>query len=324
VAHAQLDAVRFLGVKTLNVERNGEQGLCYAGDAFAQALRLTAPVPTHARAALGLTRNDCIPSDLRASERRALDEARLATINKIEIENAALSELTKNQLRVREANIRASLAYSDAKLEKPNSPHAARAIALLTAVNKAELNDEAREDYHDAAVRVGVVRWGAIPQTATHERAGVRVSVSAGEPGQTCVNVRDAKGAEGKRCTYAQVWVNSLAIAPQGNVATLAVQSSATWRELWVMRKEGASWAIDVLPPSTNLQDVGLVEFAGFAGNQLLIARETSDKGRVKTSFEKISVTSLNTELKASTPTLIAAFARSQDPMWKAQTLTLR
>jgi hypothetical protein len=234
-----------------------------------------------------------------------------------------LNEITKNQLRLREASIRASLAFDDARSEKP-STHATRAIELLAAVNKAELTDETQLDYHDAAVRVGAVRWGVLPQNHAQERAGVRVSTSAGEPGQTCIHVRDATSAEGKRCTFAQVWLGSLAVAAQGNIATLAVQASATWRELWVLRKDGPAWVIDVLPPSTNPQEVGLVEFAGFAGQHLLIARELSDKGRVKTSFEKVSVTTLNTELKASSPTLIASFARSQDARWRAQTLTLR
>jgi hypothetical protein len=122
------------------------------------------------------------------------------------------------------------------------------------------------------------------------------------------------------------VWSQSFNASPNGQVAILSVQTQATWRELWVMRKSGDQWVVDVLPPSSTGPDLGVLEFAGWVpgGEKMLVAREALEKGRIKTSFEVLKVDTLIVDQRASTPALLIAFTKWQDPTWKANTLSVR
>ena len=69
--------------------------------------------------------------------------------------------------------------------------------------------------------------------------AGLHVSLRTGEPGQTCVELRqDAqRAALAERCTYGVVWPASAQAEPAGRALALAVQTLEGWRELWLFRR---------------------------------------------------------------------------------------
>jgi hypothetical protein len=90
--------------------------------------------------------------------------------------------------------------------------------------------------------------------------------------------------------------------------------------------KNAEAWALDVLPPSSTGPDIGVLEFAGWVpgGEKMLVARDTLEKGRIRTSFEVLKIDTLTVDQRASTPSLLIAFTKWQDPTWKATTLSVR
>nr|WP_284620271.1 hypothetical protein [Rubrivivax pictus] len=332
---AHLEVVNHYGVKIAGTERDGALQPCYDGDAFRRVLALPATPEQRARAALGLTRHDCVDSALSPVQRLPLDQWRANVLDQV---NASafvqLPETTKNKLRLRRAGVWASLAFQQARREDAPAAAAAaqRAIAELAAIDKAELSDEDQRDYNDAAIRVGASRWAAEPVPAA-TASGLAVRTEPGQPGETCVVLVDTKTpgssparALARHCTFGLVWTASARANTQAAALTLAVQPLDGWRELWVFRRTQGTWSVDVLPPAAQGPELGYVEFAGWGPgiDRLLVARESRIDGRFKRSFEVLKLTTLQMEKQASTPELLSAFARWQDPAWKRQTVSLR
>jgi hypothetical protein len=207
----------------------------------------------------------------------------------------------------------------------------------LAAVNKAELADTDAATYSDAAIRVGASRWGAepaladgAPGNAAQAITKLSVRLSAGQPGETCVQVVDArhdtKNPLFTRCTYGVVWAASATVNRQGTALALAVQPTDTWREMWVFQPGPTGWGVDVVPPGLDNPNQGYVEFAGWVpGNtQMLVAREVRVDGRYKTSFEVLRTATLDVEKQADQPKNLSVFYRWQDTVWKGQTVSLR
>src|SRR5262249_37097163 len=149
-----------------------------------RVMALPASPEQRARAALSLTRPDCIDPTMRPLERQRLDEWRADVLSRVETTN--LSETLKNRVQLRRAGVYSSLAY-----ERSRQPDAAstaldaglRALQALTAVNKTELADEDVSPYNEAAVRVGASRWAAEPGVPTvQSKPGKRPMVTT-EPG---------------------------------------------------------------------------------------------------------------------------------------------
>lgn len=224
----------------------------------------------------------------------------------------------------------ASVAFNRARRGESVNVAATRALEALAGVNKAELAEEDQSAYTEAAIRVGAVRWGALAALPMTAAPKVFVTTSAGESGQTCVALSDAKRANARpatvRCTYGIVWTQSASVNAEGSVVTLAVQPLDAWRELWVFKLGVAGWAVDVLPPASSSPDLGYVEFAGWVpgGTHFLAARETRVDGRTRKSFELVCLDALSTEKKAEEPSSLSTFYRWQDAAWKKQTVSLR
>jgi len=104
------------------------------------------------------------------------------------------------------------------------------------------------------------------------------------------------------------------------------VQPMDTWREMWVFRQRGEGWGVDVVPPATDTSGLGYIEFAGWVpgGSQLLAAREARAEGRYTQSFEVLRLATLDVDKQAAKPANLVLFNRWQNPMWKAQTVSLR
>ena len=81
-----------------------------------------------------------------------------------------------------------------------------------------------------------------------------------------------------------------------------------------------------MLPPGLDSPNLGYVEFAGWVpgSTQMLAAREIKVDGRYKRTYELLNTSTLAVEKQADKPDNLSAFYRWQDPLWKAQTVSLR
>ncbi len=331
---AHLEVAASYGVTMTSFEREGQVQLCPNGDAARRVLSLPATDVQRALAALTLTRHECVSPSLTPMERFALDNWRAEVLDRIEM--GKLPPVLKNRIRLRQAGVWASLAYQRARRNEvaANTVREAgqRALDALAAIEPQELMESDSMAYNDAAVRVGASRWAAALQNVAPAVAGKQpgIVLSAGEPGETCVHVVDATHDAKKplltRCTWGVVWPASLTVAPQGDAMTLAVQPLEAWREMWVLRKEGDGWKVDVLPPAAENSAPAYLEFAGWVpgGTQLLAVREAQNAGRFRTTFESLRRDTLTTDKAADKPANLSVFYRWQSPLWKAGTISLR
>lgn len=333
VIAAHLEVVAQYGINIQGFEQDGRVHLCYDGETFRRVLAMNASNEQKTRAALAITRQDCIDPAMRPVERNNLDVWRAEVLDKVEITD--VPEYLKNRMHMRRAGVWSSIAYQLSRKGEPAAQVAEnRALQELASINKNELTDGDSTAYTDAAVRVGATRWAAqtIPAAKTGLGAvtGLGIVTSAGEPGETCVSLVDAKHPQQspliKRCSYSVIWTASAKINAANTALALAVQPMDAWRELWVFHQSEGQWVIDVLPPAPTEPNLGYVEFAGWvpATNKILAAREIKMEGRFKRSFDVISMDSLQIERSADKPESLTPFYRWQDPSWKSQNVILR
>ncbi|MFZ6654204.1 hypothetical protein [Undibacterium sp. TJN19] len=323
---AHLEVVANYGISIKGYEREGRMQLCYDGEAFRRVLAMNATPDQKARAALALTRSDCIDPAMRPAERFALDQWRADVLDRVNTTN--LPEYLKNRMHMRKAGVWSSIAFQRARRGEKMEDAANLALTELAAVNKEEFTDEDVYAYTEAGVRVGTTRWAAEPAVAP--KPGLNLFTAPGQPGETCVMLIDArhdmKNPLAKRCTYSVVWAASARTNAQNTALTLAVQPMENWRELWLFHQTSQGWIIDILPPANSDPDLGYAEFAGWVpgANKMLVAREAKVEGRFKKSFEVVSMDSLQVENGADKPGSLSVFYKWQDPAWKKQTISLR
>lgn len=327
VLAAHLDVVAHYGVVVRSFEHGGRMQLCYDGEALRRVLALPASAEQMARAALALTRPECVDPALTPRDRSALDDWRAEVLDRVP--RLDLPEHLRNRLRMRSAAVWASIAFQRGRRGESAEDAAKRALSELASVNRQELAEEDRSAYSDAAVRVGASRWAAEPTSSKSK--GLAVTVRAGaEPGETCVLLIDEQHGPSKpllqRCTFATVWVNSARANAAGTALALAVQPLDSWRELWVFQRSEAGWRVDIAPPGGDPAEPGYLEFAGWVPGlpKLLAARESKSEGRFVQSFEVLDLETLAVEKHADNPAYLSVFYRWQDAAWKKQTVSLR
>ena len=329
-AAAHLEVVAQYGVRFASYEREGRMQVCYDGDAFRRVLALEAHPAQRARAALALTRSECMDPNLQPLARHQVTLWRADVLDRVP--SAQLPAYVKNRVAMRRAAVWSTLAYEHARLGEPAAQAAARrALQELAAVQRAELPEEDAALYNEAVMRVNASRWAAVadapPAPAANRPSIVTVR---GQPGETCVLLVDGRNDMARplarRCTYSLVWPQSATLNREGNALALAVQPMEAWRELWLFRKSAAGWAIDVLPPSSLAPELGYAEFAGWVpgGRQVLVAREARGEGRYRRNFEVVSLDSLTVQRQTGDPSMLGPFQRWQDAGWKRTTVSLR
>jgi hypothetical protein len=327
---AHLEVARGHGVRFTNYERAGRVHLCYDGDAFRRVLAMPSSHEQRARAALGLTRDECVDPDLSPYARRQVDEWRAEVLDRADA--SALPLYLRNRVLMRRAAVWGGLAYQRTRLGDPEGAGAAakRALTEIGGIDRNEIAESDAAAYNDAAMRVSASRWAAVPALAPKFRTKKLVTEAGRQPGETCIALMDEKGDASlvlaRRCTFGLVWIASARLNRAGNVLALAVQQTDAWRELWIFRKDGDEWAVSVLPPADSSPEIGYVEFAGWApdSRHLLVAREARSEGRYRRSFELVRIDTLVTQRRAGDPALLIAFQRWQDPAWKRDTLSIR
>jgi hypothetical protein len=332
IISAHLEVVAGLGVRMRSFDHDGSVQICYDGDLFHRVLAMPSADPAElARAALGLTRHECVDPNLGPTERFEFDQWRADVLDRVPLEG--LNPGLKSRVLMRRAGVLSSVAYWRARRGLSAQLAGERSIEDLAGVDKTVLDEEGLRDYFDAAVRVGATRLAALPLTMAH--AGrLQVRTSVGGPGETCVSLVDSSkpidgGKSGelvRRCTYGMVWTASASANVEGTALALAVQPLPTWRELWVFRLTPHGWTIDTLPPDSDGLGLGYIEAAGWdrASHRLLVCRESRVNERLQRRFELLSLTTLVAVHHASRPDYLLSFARWQDPVWSSNTVALR
>ena len=161
-----LEVAARYGVTFNSIERDGRMWVCYDGEAFARVLAISTHPQRRARAALALTREECMNPTLRPIERAKVDEWRADVLGRVD--SAALPAYLKNRLHLRRAGLLAGIAYQQLR-QNDAAPAAAqasaeRALNDLAGVVKSELTDDDLPAYNDAAMRVNASRpCGVIP-----------------------------------------------------------------------------------------------------------------------------------------------------------------
>ena len=330
---AHLEVAASYGVAIRSFERGGRMQLCYDGEAFRRVLALPASEAQKARAALALTRPECVDPALTPVQRANLDAWRADVLDRVPRSN--LPEYVRNRLRLRSASVWSGIAFERNRRGEPAQDAANLALAELAAIDKRELADADQAAYNDAAMRVGASRWAAEPAHAPATGA-LAIVTSVGQPGETCIKLVDRKRDLAhpllQRCTFGVVWTNSASANAYGTALALAVQPLAAWRELWVLHLAADGWRIDVLPPGDDAPESpssnpGYIEFAGWVpgGRKLLAARETrAGNGRFVRRFEVLDLETLAVDRHADRPDALSLFYRWQDPAWKRVTVSLR
>ena len=337
---AQLDVAARYGLRFVTLERDsGAVQLCYDGAAFRCVLAMPASTPEQkARAALALTRQDCVDPAAPPPRREALDQWRADVLDKVDLKDPLLTTYWRNRVLMRQTGVWSSLAFIRARraamgvgLQVDASPAASRrALESFTRIVPAELSDDDQPAYNDAAMRGNAMRWAALPTAATTQSFGaLKLDVRAGQPGETCVTL--STGADNatpllRRCAWGLVAAASARVNREGNAIAIASVPADGWRELWVLRRGAKGWTLSVLPPVSAQPGLGYAEFAGFVpgGRELLVARESRAEGRYRKAYELVDLDTLETRRQAAEPAMLGAFQRWQAAEWKGATLSLR
>jgi hypothetical protein len=324
---AQLEVVAQLGIAMKGFERDGVVRICYDGEVFRHVLTMASADPAElARAALGLTRHDCVDPDLGSTDRYQFDLWRAEVLDRVPMEG--LSPGLRNRVRMRRAGVLSALAFWQSRRGLNPRVAAERSIEELASVDKSALDDDGLGEYADAALRVGASRLAA--QSGPARNGKLLIRTAPGNAGETCVSLYDASKQDAdalvRRCTYGTVWPVSASSNADGTALTLAVQPLATWRELWVFRPSASGWTVSVLTPSSAGPGLGYIEFAGWepSSKRLLVVRESRLNNHLHRRFELLRIDTLSTVRQASTPELLNSFRQWQDPVWRSNTVALR
>ncbi|MGL6205882.1 MAG: hypothetical protein ACRC2X_16345, partial [Giesbergeria sp.] len=198
---AHLDVATGHGVRFASHETEGSMQVCYEGDAFRRLLVLpAADAEQKARAAVALTRPECVNPAASATERQQLLSWQLQVLDRVDGEG--LAPHWHHRVRLRRAGLLAAQAFQAAR-QSPQAPQvqqaATRALQEWAAVQKAELPDEDLPTYNDTAMRVSAVRWAVaaagLPKAASGK---ARVQLQPQDTGETCVLVLPPEGAKGQ------------------------------------------------------------------------------------------------------------------------------
>ena len=330
-----LESAAYYGVQIKRYERDGKAWFCYDGEAYRRVLAMRATAEQQAKAALALTRSDCINPAALETDRQAHDLWRAEVLDKVD--QKELPDLLKQRLRLRKAGIWSAIAFQQARKALPYQAAGSRALQEFTGLKASELSDEDQPLYNEAALRVAASRWASLPEKLpqTAVASGLHLTAQAGAPGETCLTLRDgaapAKAGQSntlaRRCTYGMAWMASQRVHPQNQALVLAVQTLEGWRELWLWHKVDQQWVVDVIPPANSDPDLAYVDFAGWipgSNDKFLLAREARTDGRYQRSYEVFNRQNLQTETSSERLRNVALFSKWQDAQWQGISLMQR
>jgi len=311
---AQMDVAARYGLKFEQFDaEDGRVQVCYDGGAFRRVLAAAATPEQRVRAALAVTRPDCLNPRATVRDAEARDIWRQQVL--AQVDAATLAPHWKNRLLMRRASVAASLAFAQARRGDAVQP---QALAEFAGIVPTELTEDDQPAYNDAAMRVNAARWLG-SNAAARDFGAVQLALEAGADGERCVVLKEAGKVAVRRCSFGQVALASASLNREGRALALAVQPLDGWRELWLFLKDRDGWHIDVMPPAPAQPGLGVAEFAGWVpgGAQLLVAREFRAEGKYRRSFEVVTLAGLAVEKQSPEPALLGAFQRWSDPAWR-------
>ncbi|MGY0193503.1 hypothetical protein ACWA7J_00355 [Leptothrix sp. BB-4] len=278
-----------------------------------------------ARAALSLTRSDCLPADALPSQRRALLEQQVAWLDSLS--PTALAPVDRNRLLLRRASVLASLSF----LQRDGTERATATLAFAawSQLIALELSPDEAPAVRDAALRLSPARWLLQPAVDAVQLGRFELRLQDGGPGETCLVLRHADAPDtSRRCSHGRIHLNSARLSPDGSVVVLGVQPLDGWTELWRLDANGR---LDVLPPSGESPGLGAVEWAGWVPSkggkdrpQMLIAREADAGGRQLRRFEIYDTDLLQATRWVAEPGQLSTFQRSSDAAWRGNSTIAR
>ena len=297
---AQLEVAADLGVHFTSLERDGHVWLCYDGEAFSHVLALQPTPEQFARAALALTRHECIDDTTPPLQRWQIDRARADLLARVPV--TALPPYVRNRVRMRQAGVLVGAGVrgqpSPGRRGRRGARRPARSGRQRRAVSRQRGARGAGRRRQGRARRRRSIDLDrcrdACRRLALGRGAGVRAGrdractspAQPGQPGETCVLLLDGKhGAEhplARRCTFGTVWTASARANAGSTALTLAVQPLAD-----------VARAVDVPRQRRRLDAAGAaavdrgerrrlrrVRRLGAGTGQLLAAREVRDPVR--------------------------------------------
>ncbi len=348
---ARLDVAARYGLRFRTLEREaGAMQLCYDGEAFRRVLAMPASMPEQkARAALALTRATAWTRSQRCrSASRWTSGARMSSTRS----TGGIRRWRRhwrNRVLMRQSGVWSSLAFIRARrasvagvtgaaaspttlqVDDASSAASRRALEAFRSRRPCGALRRRPTTYNDAAMRGNAMRWAALPAGAPEQTLGpVKLSVAAGQPGETCLTLTMNGAKEGsapllRHCAWGLVMTASARINREGTAIAIASVPADGWRELWLLRRTAQGWKVSVLPPVAAQPGLGYAEFAGWVpgGKELLVAREARAEGRYKRSYELVDLDTLETKRQAGDVTMLGAFQRWQAADWKGATLSL-
>jgi hypothetical protein len=320
-----LDVVRGYGIGFASFPRDDRTQVCADGEAFRRVLALGGTDEERVRAALGLTRPECVDPALPPVTRRALDEWRADVLGRVDL--AKTPDFMASRVRLRRAVVDAALAFERTRQGETDRARAAgeASHAALAGVDRRPLADDELAAYDEAAMRVGASRWAAA--VAFPPPSSLHLETSARPTGETCLRIVRKTGEKPliERCTYGVAWAASARTDHRETALAVAVQPTDSWRELWVFHEVAGAWTVDVLAPGTDAE-VGYLELAGFSpdASRVVAAREVRTPAGARRTFEVLRLDTLQVEKQSTTIDGIGVFKRWQDPAWRAETVALR
>src|SRR5581483_4328620 len=124
---AHLEVVEQFGVRMRSFEHDGRMRVCYDGELFRRVLTMAnATAEQRARAALGLTRPECINPDSGPTLRASIDQERRELLENLD--DNGLTAQTRSRVHARRAGVLASIAYEQARRGQPSAAAAERAL----------------------------------------------------------------------------------------------------------------------------------------------------------------------------------------------------
>lgn len=336
----QLEVATQYGVHFKNLEKDGQIKVCYDGEIYRQVLALPASPEIKAKAALSLTKDTCTSPNLTPVQRAQRDVWRAHVMSLVPHEHGALPEYLTNRVEMRKASILSALSYAQTRfaknpqalklsgIEESSKSLMQKAMTAFSHVDKSELPDRDWPAYNNTAMLVNANRWALNQPVIKKTLGALQLEMSNGKAGETCVTLTTKKQKKplAQRCTYSVVWPQSATINPKNNAIALAVQPMAGWTELWVFQKNKAGWLITALPPASREAGLGYVEFAGWApnGKQILLAKESRAEGIYQRRYEVMNLASLSVQRQARDSSILGAFRRWKDPLWTANSISVR
>ena len=146
---AHLDVASGYGLRFATHEVEGRMQVCYEGEFFRRVLAMpAADAPQRARAALALTRPECVDPDLPAHERARLYAWQADVLERVDV--TGLPPYLRGRVQMRRASVWGALAFQPARKRMADpavAASAARALAEFTGVSKSELPDEDQSAY---------------------------------------------------------------------------------------------------------------------------------------------------------------------------------